>query len=364
MSSSDVLRVRSVMERLGYDTFKSPEQEELVMGVTAGKDALGILPTGGGKSAAFIIPTIACRWKTVVVSPLIALMTDQVNKLRKQGFRAYALHGEASQATWTRAALAATQSWHVFIYASPETLLTEKFARHFPNFNPNLLAIDEAHCVSTWGESFRPQYLRLPTIAKLLNNPQCLALSATIDPLIERDVTRRLPMRKDRIRVTMSPFRENLRLEVRQPGVNERFGTHRDLVAMKVLARILREDTEGATLVYCYTRMQAGQVYERSIRYAQKHGYSPILFHAEIPKEDKRMALDTFVNHPRPLVFCTSAFGMGIDRPDVRTVVHFDTPSTLVDYAQQIGRGGRDGKPTRCIAFYNPRRLASIEKNT
>jgi ATP-dependent DNA helicase RecQ len=349
------------MSKMGFDTFRSPEQEQLIRAVANGHDAIGILSTGAGKSACFIVPTIALRLKTVVISPLIALMNDQVAKLRRMGVQAFALNGETPEGEWRAAVAAVASRGAVLLYVSPETLLNPSFRVRFPGFCPDLLAVDEAHCVSTWGETFRPYYLRLREAAKLLGNPQCVALSATIDPRIEADVRKRLPLRKDAVRVAASPFRDNLVVEVRHPGVLEKTIKARNIRAIYELRRIMREDEVGATIVYCYSRDQSAMAYQRSLGLAQRLGYTPILFHAEIPKTDKRLALGLFLNRPRPIVFCTSAFGMGIDRPDVRTVVHFDTPNTLVDYAQQIGRGGRDGELTRCITFYNPDRLDTIE---
>lgn len=355
------MQVEAAMAQMGFESFRSTDQRKLIGAITNGKDALGILPTGAGKSACFIIPTLANNWKTVVVSPLIALMEDQVKKLRAQGVMAFALHGDALPHEWMAAVYAVRRPGAVFIYAAPETLLTENFAKHFKGFHPDFLAIDEAHCVSTWGDTFRPSYLRLKEVAKRLGDPQCAAFSATIDPRIEADVLARLPLHDEKVRVVASPFRENLAIEVRRPGDHLKLMKDRNFQALLELRSIMREEKTGAIIVYCYSREQSASVYNWCMEYATKRGYTPILYHAQIPAEDKRLGLELFTTRPRPIVFCTSAFGMGIDRADVRAVIHFDSPTTLVDYAQQIGRAGRDGLPARCITFYNERRVEKQE---
>lgn len=363
MTQASSTKIRAAMNILGFDDFRSLEQEILVRSIIDGEDALGIMPTGAGKSACFIVPTLVCGWKTVVISPLISLMTDQVMKLRSWGIPAFAISSETDKFEILEALLTmqGTPRKPAFLYASPEMLGSESFRKRFKNFKPNLIAIDEAHCVSTWGDSFRPSYLRICEIAQWFGSPQCAAFSATIDKKIEEDVRARLPIKNGFLRVVASPFRENLIVEVEKPGVNEKRSEVRNRMARGRLLRLLESEKQGAIVVYCYSRDRASTEYEKVKDFSRRLGYTPLLFHANIMAEDKNRALSQFIEKDRPLVFCTTAFGMGIDRPDVRMVVHFDPPSTLVDYAQQIGRAGRDGHPARCITFYDNRRVDKVD---
>ena len=355
--------IAQALTRVGFTDFRSPEQEKLISAICGGEDALGILPTGSGKSACFIIPTLAKGWKTMVISPLIALMNDQVSKLRAQGITAYALSSEADKFEVLEATLTmlGTPGKSAFLYVSPEMALSDCFRKRFAHFKPNLLVIDEAHCVSTWGDNFRPTYLRIREIATRFGSPQCVALSATIDKKIEADVCTLLPLRKGFLKVSVSPMRANLRIVVETPGSKAGKVEERNRQARQRLFQILAKESEGAIIVYCYSRNTVAREYEHVSDMARRLGYTPTLFHATLTPDDKRRALQKFIHEPRPLVFCTTAFGMGIDRPDVRRVIHFDPPSTLVDYAQQIGRGGRDGLPAVCTTFFDPRRIDRLD---
>jgi ATP-dependent DNA helicase RecQ len=359
MAESNELALQRAMEILGYEEFRSPEQERVIRSVMERYDVLGIMPTGGGKSAGYIVPTLALGLKTVVVSPLISLMGDQVMKLRQWHIPAYAVTGDTDKFEVIEAmfTMLGSPGRPAFLYASPEMLASEGFRKKFKHFKPDLIAIDEAHCVSTWGDTFRPSYLQIREIAQWFGSPQCVAFSATIDQKIEADVRARLPLKKDAIRVVASPFRENLTIAVETPGVHEKRTETRNRFARHRLLSLLQQEQSGAVIVYCYSRDRAAAEYEKVKDFARKRGYTPLLYHALVSVDDKERALDHFVNSDRPLVFCTSAFGMGVDRPDVRLVVHFDSPNTLVDYAQQIGRAGRDGLPARCVTFYDPRRV-------
>lgn len=364
MIDSTFTAVERAMAKLGYDDFTSPEQRKLIGAVTSGKDALGILPTGGGKSACFIIPTIARNLLTLVVTPTISLMDNQSLKLQSAGVKAFAIHSEVDPGERLAAKILLTSPRRgpMLIYASPEMLLSEQFKKFFGDAKADLLAIDEAHCVSMWGERFRPSYLQIREIARRFNVGQCVALSATIDPRIQADVVGRLPLKPEMTIVRANPYRPNLELRVETPGAEERFVKERFSVAVRRLLRVLASDTTGAAIVYCYSREQSFKVYDACRKFCQRRGQKPILYHAEIPAEDKLLGLETFMSAQRPVVFATTAFGMGIDRPDVRLIVNFDPPSTLVDYAQMIGRAGRDQLPARCITFYDERRVRQTDK--
>lgn len=352
-------QLRHALQLFGFEKF-TPDQDKLIRASIAGRDVLGILPTNGGKSACYQVPGIETRSRTVVVSPLIALQDDQVQALRKLGIKAFALHSGLSEAK--RAAVhfyfsTAARNEPSFLYLSPELLLTETFHQRFDGVGFDRLAVDEAHCVSTWGDAFRPDYQRVRVASQKLKIRICSAFSATVDPKIKRDIRKRIPLRPDHLVVEADPMRPNLELAVRTVPAenisNTEFGARR----FRELSQLLcRDDRAGATIVYCSSRDLAFRTYMRmqkgsGIYVARKYGYSTYLFHAALPYEDKQHALTGFLNDERPIIFATSAFGMGINRPDVRQVVHYQVPQTLIDYAQQIGRAGRDGLPSLCTTL-------------
>jgi RecQ family ATP-dependent DNA helicase len=339
----------------------SPEQEKLITTSIEGRDVLGVLPTGGGKSACFQIPGIVTRSKTLVISPLIALQEDQVRRLRKLGIKAFCLHSGLTDARkmavyyYFKNPPPGEAS---FLYLSPELLLTEAFHERFDGVRFDRIAVDEAHCVSTWGDAFRPDYQRIRVAVQRLRIPHCAAFTATVDPKIERDIRRRIPIRPGFLKVAADPMRPNLTFAVTRPASVE---DHTTLMGRRKFNRLLsllsKEEYAGPTIVYCssrdatvnlWSRVQKGRDYW----FCREKGYTSYVFHAGLPYEDKELALEGFLNDPKPLIFATSAFGMGIDRADVRQVIHYHVPQTLIDYAQQVGRAGRDGKPSLCTTFH------------
>lgn len=363
MPKIETLQIQEAMKLFGFVDYKSLEQEALIESIYQGNSALGILPTGAGKSACYIIPTLSRGIKTVVISPLISLMSDQIAKLRAKGIPAYSITSETDRFEILEAQImmVGTPGKAAFLYASPEMLCSEQFRKWFKNFKPDFLAVDEAHCVSTWGDTFRPSYLRITEIAEWFKVTQCAAFSATIDKKIEADVCKRLPIGKNFDKVVSSPLRPNLSIEIETPGIKERKVETRNRLSRQRLYKILREVPDGAVIVYCYSRDRAVGEYMRMADSLRKNGRTPLLYHAGITPDDKARALKFFIEDERPIIFCTSAFGMGIDRPDVRLVVHFSPTNTLVDYAQQIGRAGRDGLPARCITFYDRRWINRVD---
>ncbi|NBD73496.1 DEAD/DEAH box helicase [Patescibacteria group bacterium] len=346
---------------LGFTKFISLEQEMLVKDVCDGLSVIGILPTGGGKSAVYIIPTIERDLTTLVISPLKSLMEDQALKLRKVGVCGIACHSGLEDSAWDAAVQAFRDARGTprLLFAAPEMVLSKRFVEHFGGVSFDLLAVDEAHCASTWGDAFRPNYLRIKQIARRLGKPQTVALSATIDEKILGDVKDRVffvnvPV----IVVRADPFRPNLELSVEKPGNNQKKVEDRNRLARHRLMELL--DGAGPAIVYCWTRNGTFSLFDKLGRALKARGYLPILYHAKIGERDKEQALGDFLQHPKPVVFATNAFGMGIDRPDVRLLVHFDPPSTLVDYAQQIGRAGRDGLPARCVVFHHASRIERV----
>lgn len=351
-------RLQSTLQLFGYERL-SDEQDQLIRASIAGQDVLGVLPTGGGKSACYQIPGIVTRARTLVISPLIALQDDQVQALRKLGIKAFALHSGLPEPKKQAVHFYfhnAPRDEPSFLYMSPELLLTAAFHNRFDGIGFDRLAVDEAHCVSTWGDAFRPDYQRIRVATQRLRIPHCSAFTATVDPKIGRDIRRRIPLRSGFLTVEGDPMRPNLRLVVRYPASVE----HSNVIMGRLkfqalLRRLVDEEYAGPAVIYCRSRDTATSLFLRLQKnwwFLNEKGYSVYLFHAGLPYEDKEAALYGFKNQPRPIVIATSAFGMGIDRADVRQIIHYQVPNTLIDYAQQIGRAGRDGKPARCTTFH------------
>jgi RecQ family ATP-dependent DNA helicase len=354
-------RLAAVLQQFGF-TSLSVSQDTLIRASIAGQDVLGVLPTGGGKSACYQIPGVVTGEKTIVISPLIALQDDQVRALRDRGVRAFAYHSNLDEVRRNAVRYYykhAPQNEGSFLYVSPELLLTEQFQKDFKGVQFDRLAVDEAHCVSTWGDGFRPDYQRISIAKERMLIPITSAFTATIDAKIEADIKSRLPLRQDMLKVSAEPMRENLKLLVeKQPAIEGESTVVRGKRRFaRLLKRLTDERFKGPTIVYCRSQEQSARLFlklRKMKAFLRKHGYTPYVYHAAVSYGEKEEALRGFKSDAFPLVFATSAFGMGIDRADVRQIIHYNTPITLIDYAQQIGRGGRDGRATLCTTFHDP----------
>jgi ATP-dependent DNA helicase RecQ len=322
---------------LGFSEFR-PGQERLVRAALARRDALGILPTGGGKSVCFQLPAFLLPGMVLVLSPLISLMEDQMGRARRGGLRAELLTSNLS-ATHREEVLREAATGRVqLLLVSPERLFVPGFRAALPRLPVSLLAVDEAHCVSQWGHDFRPSYLRIGEI-RLQAPVPILALTATATPRVREEIEASLRLRNP-VRVVGSFDRPNLTWWVQKAR------DHRE--KLQALHRSLRA-REGATIVYASTR--------RSVEAVRRNlaalGIPALSYHAALSPSRRSEVQNRFLDSPAPVVVATNAFGMGIDRPDVRLVVHFQLPGSLEAYYQEAGRAGRDGADARCLALFS-----------
>jgi ATP-dependent DNA helicase RecQ len=330
------------LARFGLESFR-PGQREVIETVLAGQDCLCIMPTGGGKSLCYQLPSVARDGTTLVISPLIALMKDQVDALTARGLRATFINssldmGEARQRMEQMSAGA-----YDLVYIAPERLRNKAFQEAIASTSVQLLAVDEAHCISEWGHDFRPDYARLGHLRERLGNPQTIALTATATPTVRSDVIHLLRLREPRVFIT-GFSRPNLHLEVRHAWSRT--------TKLKELLDLL-DSTPGAGIIYASTRKGCEEIAEELSSARRKRKVKP--YHAGLDPERRRAVQDEFMSGEVPVIVATNAFGMGIDKSDLRFVVHFDMPGSLEAYYQEAGRAGRDGGDAHCLFLFNER---------
>ncbi|MGO9743011.1 MAG: DNA helicase RecQ [Roseiarcus sp.] len=338
MSETDRLMeiAREDLQRVyGYPTFR-PGQEEILRAVLGEEDVLAVMPTGSGKSLLFQMPAISRGSLTLVVSPLIALMRDQVAALRELGVAAAALNS-ASDIGERRAVRDGLEAGTLrLLYVAPERLCREETLQAFSKYRVDLYAIDEAHCVSQWGHDFRPEYMRLRAAGEALGNPPTIAVTATADEPTRRDIVERLFARKPQVFVR-SFDRPNLFLAMRPKHDSTR----------QIREALTRHKGESG-IIYCASRRRTEQLAEELSR----HGTRALAYHAGLAQEQRSLNQDAFLQEDGVVICATIAFGMGVDKPDVRFVFHADMPSSIESYYQEIGRAGRDGLPADTLTLY------------
>jgi ATP-dependent DNA helicase RecQ len=337
-ASGEALRA-ALRRHLGHSSFR-PGQEDLVRAVLRGRDALGILPTGGGKSVCFQLPAFLLPGLVLVISPLISLMEDQVARARDAGMKAEVLNSALPEEDRRRVLARALAGEVKLLLVSPERLHVAAFRSALPQLPVSLLAVDEAHCISQWGHDFRPSYLRIGEARSWISSP-VLALTATATPRVREEIATRLRLNNP-FRVVGSFDRPNLAWDV------EKVSGHGE--KMRAIRALLR-GREGATIVYASTR-KAVEAVRRGLA---SRGLPALAYHAGLSPGYRTEVQDQFLHAAAPVVCATNAFGMGIDRPDVRMVVHYQLPGSLEAYYQEAGRAGRDGAPARCVALFDPR---------
>ena len=318
----------------GYDSFR-PKQDEIVCAAAGGGDVLAILPTGGGKSVCFQVPTMMKEGISLVVTPLIALMKDQVQNLNSRGIKALAIYAGMSQKEVDLALNNATYGDFKFLYLSPERLNTPLFRQYLPHMEIAYIVVDEAHCISQWGYDFRPDYLSIGRLREVVDAP-VIAVTATATPEVARDIMTQLRFREERM--IMGGFeRPNLSYIVR-----------------------CTEDKLGQILSVCNSVPGTGIVYVRNRKKAEElaaflksKGIEASFYHAGLGSETRALRQEEWKMGITRVMVCTNAFGMGIDKPDVRFVIHFDVPDSPEAYFQEAGRGGRDGKQAYALMLWN-----------
>ena len=320
----------------GYEEFREG-QEELVDSILSGHDTLGIMPTGAGKSLCFQIPALMMDGITLVISPLISLMKDQVGALNQAGIHAAFLNSSLTPGQYAKALSYAREGRYPIIYVAPERLVTEGFLDFARNAEISMVTVDEAHCVSQWGQDFRPGYLKIMEfIEKLQKRPVISAFTATATSEVRDDVIDILMLR-DPVVVSTGFDRPNLYFGVQTP--KDKYGTLKNFVEC-------HPDQSG--IIYCLTRKLVEEVCER----LNGDGFPAVKYHAGLSDRERRDSQDDFIYDRRPLMVATNAFGMGIDKSNVRFVIHYNMPKNLESYYQEAGRAGRDGEPAECILLY------------
>lgn len=339
LSAEEILR-----HYWGHDRFR-PFQKEIIEAVMAGDDVLALMPTGGGKSVCFQVPALAMDGLCLVISPLIALMKDQVENLRKKGITAEAVYSGMSYRQIDRTLDACIYGDVKFLYVSPERLKTELFQVRAKQMKINLIAVDEAHCVSAWGYDFRPSYLQIAEVRTWLPKIPLLALTATATREVKFDIVDKLALNRPRV-FQQSFARPNLSYSV--IASEDKEGR---------LQRILT-NVPGSSVVYVRSRRRTQLVASDLTR----KGIPATFYHAGLSPQERNARQDAWLKGKVRVMVATNAFGMGIDKPDVRTVVHIDLPDTLEAYYQEAGRGGRDGEKSFAIALVAPSDPAELKK--
>jgi ATP-dependent DNA helicase RecQ len=330
----------TLRDRFGLEHFR-PGQREVIEDVLGGRDVLCVMPTGGGKSLCYQLPALLLSGPTLVVSPLIALMKDQVDALQERGLRATLLNSTLDPAEQRARLVEIEAGRYDLVYVAPERFRSPRFVETMARVKPALLAVDEAHCISEWGHDFRPDYARIGQARRLVGFPPCIALTATATDLVRRDIADQLDLR-DHAQLVTGFDRPNLNYAV--------LDARRDADKLAALAETLKR-TPGSAIVYASSRARCesiGQFLERDLK------RNAVIYHAGLTREERTEAQDRFMAGQAQVVVATNAFGMGVDKPDIRSVVHFNLPGTLEAYYQEAGRAGRDGDPAHCVLLYAP----------
>lgn len=334
---------KTLHEYWRFDSFK-PMQEEIIRSILSGRDTLAILPTGGGKSICFQVPGMLREGLCLVISPLIALMKDQVENLRKKNITALAIYSGMDRREVENCFRLAAESNCKFLYISPERIETKLFKEWLPALGVHLIAVDEAHCISQWGYDFRPPYLRIAELREELPHVPIIALTASATREVQADICEKLHFSDAGI------FRQSFS----RPNLS--YSTFHVESKINKIAEILK-NVDGSAIIYCQTRRKTKTIRDL----LAMHGISAEIYHAGLKQEERNQRQEDWKKNTIRVIVCTNAFGMGIDKPDVRIVIHADIPDCLENYYQEAGRAGRDGLRAYAVLLHAGKDIQEIE---
>lgn len=352
MLTSELSIKEALQEYFGFDTFKG-NQEDIIKSLLGGKDTFVIMPTGGGKSLCYQLPAMMMEGTAIIISPLIALMKNQVDLVRSYSSNddiAHFLNSTLSRSTIKKVKADLTEGKTKMLYVAPETLKKEENLAFFRGIKVSFIAVDEAHCISEWGHDFRPEYRQIKNmIAQIDQKIPIIALTATATPKVQSDIKKNLDMNKPNI--FLSSFnRPNLYYEIRPKLSREQ--------AIKQIVKYVQDNAGKSGIVYCLNRKSTEEIAEL----LSVNGIKAVPYHAGMEAATRSQVQDQFLMEEMHVIVATIAFGMGIDKPDVRFVIHFDIPKSIENYYQETGRAGRDGLEGNCVAFYSYKDIEKLEK--
>ncbi len=329
----------------GHKSFRGLQEKIVNRLLTENGHSLVLMPTGGGKSICYQLPAMMFEGGTIVISPLIALMQDQVDALKKKNIRAEFINSTVSAEQKTKRLNNFIQGKTKLLYVTPERFRKPEFVDAIKSANISLLAVDEAHCISEWGHDFRPDYSRIAEFRQLINNPLTIALTATATPAVQKDIISKLGLAKNEIKIFHEGIeRPNLRLET--------VDVYDEQETLKAILKIL-DNYKGPGIIY-FALIKKLEYYSQILG---DKGYKHGIYHGKLDAQKRKQTQRDFLSGKQNLILATNAFGMGIDKPDIRFVIHAEVPSSIESYYQEIGRAGRDGKDSVCTLLYNQQDL-------
>ena len=342
-----------------FENFR-PLQEDIINSVLLGKDTLALMPTGGGKSICYQVPGILKEGLCLVISPLIALMKDQVESLRRKNITAFAIYSGMTRKELINTLKIAGDSNCKFLYVSPERLETSLFKEFLPGLSVNLIAVDEAHCISQWGYDFRPSYLKIVMLREELPGVPVLALTASATPEVQKDICEKLksPLPEfTKPQPVADPFTgwSVFRQSFERPNLS--YSVFKVDSKIHKIMEVLNK-VGGSGIIYCRSRRRTREISEL----LQLQQISADHYHAGFTHEERNSKQENWIQNKTRIIVCTNAFGMGIDKPDVRVVIHADTPDCLENYYQEAGRAGRDNKTAYAVLLFDEKDQGALEE--